>query len=120
MRPELAATLRNSSAAERAGRSPHRDRRSEPRGRSKFRGVEFRDDERPISGRRHRRENPGSIIVRSLAGEQEVKVAELKTRTNTGPVADARRLRGLGAEQLRDIIGYMQSVDGAGFRALDL
>ena len=36
------------------------------------------------------------------------------------PLADARCVFGLAGEQLRDIIAYMQSVDGGKFRTIDL
>ncbi len=66
------------------------------------------------------RENPAAIVVRSLAGEQEVKTADIKTRTNTGRSLMPEGFESLGGEQLRDIIAYMASVDGGGFRTLDL
>ncbi len=66
------------------------------------------------------RENPAAVVVRSLAGEQEVKTADIKTRANTGRSLMPEGFEGLGAEQLRDIIAYMASVDGGGFRTLDL
>lgn len=66
------------------------------------------------------RENPASVIIRSLAGEQEIKVADIKARTNTGRSLMPEGLEGLGGEMLRDIIAYMASVDGGGYRTLDL
>ena len=51
---------------------------------------------------------------------QEVKVANIKTRVNTGRSLMPEGFEGLGGEMLRDIIAYMQSVDGGKFRALDL
>jgi putative heme-binding domain-containing protein len=67
------------------------------------------------------RENPTSIVLRSLAGEQEVRVAEIKSRVNTGRSLMPEGFDALGGEALRDIIAYMQSADGAGrFRTLDL
>ncbi len=66
------------------------------------------------------RENPAAIVIRSLAGEQEIKVADIKVRTNTGRSLMPEGFEGLGGEQLRDIIAYMASVDGGAFRTLDL
>jgi putative heme-binding domain-containing protein len=66
------------------------------------------------------RENPASIILKTQAGQQEVKVADIKNRVNTGRSLMPEGLEGLGGEQLRDIIAYMQSVDGGKFRAVDL
>ena len=65
-------------------------------------------------------ENAASITLKSLAGVQEVKVADLKSRTNTGRSLMPEGFEGLGGEALRDIIAYMQSVDGGKFRVLDL
>jgi putative membrane-bound dehydrogenase-like protein len=65
-------------------------------------------------------ENPATITVKSLAGVQEVKVANVKNRVNTGRSLMPEGFEGLGAEVLRDIIAYMQSVDGGRFRTLDL
>ncbi|MEK0450918.1 MAG: hypothetical protein RL088_3186 [Verrucomicrobiota bacterium] len=66
------------------------------------------------------RENPAAIIIRSLAGEQEIKVSDIKARTNTGRSLMPEGFEGLGGEQLRDIIAYMASVDSKGYRTLDL
>lgn len=65
-------------------------------------------------------ENPSSITMKSLAGTQEIKVANIKDRVNTGRSLMPEGFEGLGGEQLRDIITYMQSVDGGKFRAIDL
>ena len=65
-------------------------------------------------------ENAASITLKSLAGVQEVKVADLKSRTNTGRSLMPEGFEGLGGEALRDIIAYMQSVDGGKFRVLEL
>ena len=65
-------------------------------------------------------ENAASITLKSLAGVQEVKVADLKSRVNTGRSLMPEGFEGLGGEVLRDIIAYMQSVDGGKFRVLDL
>jgi putative membrane-bound dehydrogenase-like protein len=66
------------------------------------------------------RENPSSITLKSLAGQQEVKVADIKSRVNTGRSLMPEGFDGLGEEVLRDILTYMVSVDGGKFRTLDL
>jgi putative membrane-bound dehydrogenase-like protein len=66
------------------------------------------------------RENSATILLRSLAGQQEVKVADIKTRVNTGRSLMPEGFDALGGEALRDIIAYMASVDGGRFRTLDL
>ncbi len=66
------------------------------------------------------RENPTSITLKSLAGQQEVKVADIKSRVNTGRSLMPEGFDGLGEEMLRDILTYMVSVDGGKFRTLDL
>jgi len=65
-------------------------------------------------------ENPTTITLKSLAGVQQVKVADLKSRVNTGRSLMPEGFDGLGGEAMRDIIAYMQSVDGGRFRTLDL
>ncbi|MEQ1861681.1 MAG: ThuA domain-containing protein, partial [Chthoniobacteraceae bacterium] len=65
-------------------------------------------------------ENPTTITLKSLAGVQQVKVADIKKRENTGRSLMPEGFEGLGGEGLRDIIAYMQSVDGGRFRTLDL
>ena len=66
------------------------------------------------------RENPTSITLKSLAGQQEVKVADIKSRVNTGRSLMPEGFDGLGGEVLRDILTYIVGVDGAKFRTLDL
>ncbi len=66
------------------------------------------------------RENAATVLIRSLAGEQEIKTSDLKARTNTGRSLMPEGFEGLGAEALRDVIAYMQSVDSKGYRTLDL
>ncbi len=65
-------------------------------------------------------ENPATITMKSLAGVQEIKVKDIKTRVNTGRSLMPEGFEGLGGETLRDIIAYMQSVDGGKFRTVDL
>jgi putative heme-binding domain-containing protein len=65
-------------------------------------------------------ENPASITLKSLAGVQEIKTADVKSRVNTGRSLMPEGFEGLGGEMLRDIIAYMQSVDGGKFRTIDL
>jgi putative membrane-bound dehydrogenase-like protein len=65
-------------------------------------------------------ENPTTITLKSLAGVQQIKTADIKTRVNTQRSLMPEGFDGLGADALRDIIAYLQSVDGARFRMLDL
>ena len=65
-------------------------------------------------------ENPTSITLKSLAGVQQVKTADIKSRVNTGRSLMPEGFDGLGGEALRDIITYLQSVDGGQFRVVDL
>jgi putative membrane-bound dehydrogenase-like protein len=65
-------------------------------------------------------ENPTTITLKSLAGVQQIKVADVKKRENTGRSLMPEGFDGIGGETLRDIIAYMQSVDGGKFRTLDL
>ena len=65
-------------------------------------------------------ENPASITLKSLAGVQQIKTADIKSKVNTGRSLMPEGFEGLGGEALRDIITYLQSVDGAHFRILDL
>lgn len=65
-------------------------------------------------------ENPTTITLKSLAGVQQVKTADIKSRVNTGRSLMPEGFEGLGGEALRDIIAYLQSVDGSRFRTLDL
>lgn len=65
-------------------------------------------------------ENPTTITLKSLAGVQQVKVADLKSRVNTGRSLMPEGFDGLGGETLRDILAYMHSVDGGRYRTLDL
>ena len=65
-------------------------------------------------------ENPATITLKSLAGVQQIKTADIKSKVNTGRSLMPEGFEGLGGEALRDIITYLQSVDGAHFRILDL
>ena len=65
-------------------------------------------------------ENPTTITLKSLAGVQQVRVADIKSRVNTGRSLMPEGFEGLGGEAVRDIIAYMQSIDGGKFRILDL
>ena len=51
-------------------------------------------------------ENPTTITLKSLAGVQQVKVADLKKRENTGRSLMPEGFDGLGGEPLRDIIAF--------------
>ncbi len=65
-------------------------------------------------------ENPTTITLKSLAGVQQVKVSDIKSRVNTGFSLMPEGFGGLPPEQIRDIIAYMQSVDGGRFRVADM
>jgi putative membrane-bound dehydrogenase-like protein len=66
------------------------------------------------------RENPANIFIKFQGGEQDLRTADIRSRSNTGRSLMPEGFDGLGAEALRDIISYMQSVDGGKFRTLDL
>lgn len=66
------------------------------------------------------RENPTSVVLRSLAGQEEIKTAEIKSRVNTGRSLMPEGFEGLGGQVLRDILAYMISADGGKFRTFDL
>ncbi len=66
------------------------------------------------------RENPASIMLKSLAGVQEVKVSDIKSRVNTGRSLMPEGFEGLGAEGLRDILAFICGADGQRFRVVDL
>ena len=65
-------------------------------------------------------ENPTTITLKSLAGVQQIKKEDIKTRVNTQRSLMPEGFDGLGGEALRDIITYLQSADGGRFRMLDL
>jgi putative membrane-bound dehydrogenase-like protein len=66
------------------------------------------------------RENPATVLVKSLAGAEEIRVADIKTRTNTGRSLMPEGLEGLGGEQLRDILAFICGEDAKKFRVFDL
>jgi uncharacterized protein len=66
------------------------------------------------------RENPATVLIKSLAGAEEIRVADIKTRTNTGRSLMPEGFEGLGGEQLRDILAYICGEDAKKFRVLDL
>jgi len=66
------------------------------------------------------RENPATIAMKSLAGEQEIKVSEIKSRVNTGRSLMPEGFEGLGAENLRDILTFICGSAGQRFRLVDL
>jgi putative heme-binding domain-containing protein len=66
------------------------------------------------------RENPTSLLMKSLAGQEEIKVADIKTRVNTGRSLMPEGLEGLGGEALRDILTFICGADALKFRILDL
>jgi putative membrane-bound dehydrogenase-like protein len=66
------------------------------------------------------RENPATVLIKSLAGAEEIRVADIKSRTNTGRSLMPEGLEGLGGEQLRDILAYICGEDAKKFRVFDL
>jgi putative membrane-bound dehydrogenase-like protein len=66
------------------------------------------------------RENPTSLVLRSLAGEEEIRIADIKSRVNTGRSLMPEGFEGLGGETLRDILAYICGSESGKFRTLDL
>ncbi len=66
------------------------------------------------------RENPASLVLKSLAGQEEIKIADIKTRVNTGRSLMPEGFEALGGEPLRDILAYICGADALKFRLLDL
>ncbi|MFD0892671.1 ThuA domain-containing protein [Luteolibacter ambystomatis] len=66
------------------------------------------------------RENPASLVLKSLAGQEEIRIADIKSRVNTGRSLMPEGLEGLGGESLRDILAYLCGTDAARYRTLDL
>ncbi|OYV05192.1 MAG: hypothetical protein CFE26_12880, partial [Verrucomicrobiales bacterium VVV1] len=66
------------------------------------------------------RENPTSLILKSLAGQEEIRVSDIKSRVNTGRSLMPEGFEGLGGETLRDILAYLCDGDARKFRTVDL
>ncbi len=66
------------------------------------------------------RENPNSLILKSLAGQEEIRIADIKTRVNTGRSLMPEGFEGLGGENLRDILAFICGTDSQKFRMVDL
>ncbi len=66
------------------------------------------------------RENPTSLILKSLAGQEEIRVSDIKSRVNTGRSLMPEGFEGLGGEALRDILAYICGGDAQKFRTVDL
>ena len=66
------------------------------------------------------RENPTSLLLKSLAGQEEIKIADIKTRVNTGRSLMPEGFEALGGEPLRDILAYICGADALKFRLVDL
>jgi uncharacterized protein len=66
------------------------------------------------------RENPTSLIMKSLAGQEEIRVTDIKSRINTGRSLMPEGFEGLGGEALRDILSYICGSDSQKFRIIDL
>ena len=66
------------------------------------------------------RENPTSLIMKSLAGQEEIRVSDIKSRVNTGRSLMPEGFEGLGGEALRDILAYICDGEARKFRTVDL
>jgi len=66
------------------------------------------------------RENPTSIVLKSLAGQEEIRVSDIKSRINTGRSLMPEGFEGLGGETLRDILAYICGGEAQKFRSVDL
>ncbi len=66
------------------------------------------------------RENPASLLLKSLAGQEDIRIADIKTRVNTGRSLMPEGFEGLGGEALRDILTFICGEDALKFRVLDL
>ena len=66
------------------------------------------------------RENPTNIVLKSLAGQEDIRTADIKTRVNTGRSLMPEGFEGLGGEMLRDILTFICGADAQKFRVLDL
>ncbi len=65
------------------------------------------------------RENDSSVTLRNAAGDKDIKVADIKTRRNTGLSLMPNGFETLGGDVLRDILAYLCAGEGR-FRILDL
>jgi len=65
------------------------------------------------------RENNATVLLRSLAGEEDLKKSEIKSRVNTGLSLMPEGFEGLGGEGLRDLLTYMTAGNDR-FRFIDL
>lgn len=66
------------------------------------------------------RENPASLVLKSLAGQEEIRIADIKSRVNTGRSLMPEGLEGLGGESLRDVLAYLCGTEATKYRTLDL
>lgn len=66
------------------------------------------------------RENPTSLVLKSLAGQEEIRVSDIKSRVNTGRSLMPEGFEGLGGETLRDILAYICGGEAQKFRSVDL
>lgn len=66
------------------------------------------------------RENPTSVVIRSLAGEEEIRTADIKTRTSTGRSLMPEGFESLGSESLRNLLAYLCGSESQKFRTVDL
>jgi putative membrane-bound dehydrogenase-like protein len=64
-------------------------------------------------------QNEARVVVRSMAGDTEVAVNTIKSRTNTKRSLMPEGFEGLGADKLRDIIAYVVGGDSR-YRVVDM
>src|SRR5205085_2415634 len=65
------------------------------------------------------RENQASVVLRNASGDVEIKTGNIKSRRNTGLSLMPNGFEALGAEGLRDLLGFI-CADENRFRVLDL
>jgi putative membrane-bound dehydrogenase-like protein len=66
------------------------------------------------------RENPASITLKSLAGVEEIKQSDIKSRVNTGRSLMPEGFEALGGEALRDLLTFICGSEAQHFRLVDL
>ena len=66
------------------------------------------------------RENPATITLKSLAGVEEIKQSDIKSRVNTGRSLMPEGFEALGGEALRDLLAFICGSEAQHFRLVDL
>jgi putative heme-binding domain-containing protein len=65
------------------------------------------------------RDTRASVLVRNATGDTEIKTADIKSRRQTGRSLMPEGFEALGAETLRDILGYMSGGESK-YRVIDM